>query len=629
MAVMAPFVGAVLVGAAAFAARLMHGHAPGWVFSALVGVWATGLVVVGARWTQAPGQDPIVDDGFRRFARRGVHLTDRAVALDVGMLFATALAWRLLGIGGLPANLLGDEGAQAAEAVRFTTGQLANPFSASDWYGVPLLYAWLVSWPLRVFGTQPAAWRALTAFAGAAAVPALYLAVRSHFGRAPTSGQRAGSRAGHIAMLAALALCFQHLSLYFSRLGSNQGFDPLFLAVTILCLTRAFKRPQGMGWYAAGVVSGLGFHFYFALRGVALITLAIVAVTAARGQWATSGPSAARFRAGAMPVFWFLFGVALAALPLLAGPSDSAVLMSRTVQVWDMPGSVGGTLAAAVADLISRLAIGLRSVQGMGLRGWYESGAGVLVTNLELLLLVFGAARVLRSPRHGWIYLAYFFGIVGAAAVFTENPVGSQRVTAAAVPAAVLIAVGADQLGRFVWPARRALIGTALVVVVAIGNISHLFLDYLPNRENDITALVATEVVRKLNERPEIRDVFFCGGEKMGWRSDAVLPMLTPNVIAIDLDRSWYGSAPDLLVDGVLITAPTCPELRDRFLAEPTVKATQLVFQANLGTRAALRMLMATGGKGYLREVRADLPGVQYFPDEVEVFTLFEPESGG
>ena len=114
----------------------------------------------------------------------------------------------------------------------------------------------------------------------------------------------------------------------------------------------------------------------------------------------------------------------------------------------------------------------------------------------------------------------------------------------------------------------------------------------------------------------------------MGWQSDAVLPMLASHVTAVDVDRSWEGSALDLREGAVLITAPTCPEPRDRFLAEPAVMATQLLLRTKLGTLDALRMLMTTGGRGYLREVRADLPGIRYLPTEVEVFTLFEPSPG-
>jgi hypothetical protein len=218
--------------------------------------------------------------------------------------------------------------------------------------------------------------------------------------------------------------------------------------------------------------------------------------------------------------------------------------------------------------------------------------------------------------------------VLAAVGLFTDNPVASQRVTSVAVGVAALTALGADTLGRMVWPRRRAAMGTLLVGLVAVASVAHVFLSFMPRRDVDITALVATEVIRDLSSRPEIVRVLFCGGDKMDWQSNAALPFFLPRIAVENLKQDWGGSAADIGDGAVVITTVTCPDLRDRLLTDPSLTARQLVLRTNLSLAEALSMTLETGGVGWLREVEPIGPGVEQGRDEVEVFTVFTPSFG-
>ncbi|MFQ5459809.1 MAG: hypothetical protein ACE5EL_03355 [Anaerolineae bacterium] len=570
--------------------------APG--YPALVAAWSSGLAL---------GALALAPAGWAGRARASLGRSTSAL-VDAGALFAVALAWRIVALNTIPPNLLGDEFSQASEALAFTTGGLTNMFGASYWYGVPHMYMWLGSLAFRALGATPAVWRGFTAVAAAASVPVVYLAVRAQF--APpgaTRVQRASGAAERLAILAALLLAFNHLHLLFSRLGSNQGFDSLFVAALLLAIVMGRRTGEGVWWYLAGVVAGLGFYFYFALRGIAALGLAAAVASSPRA-------STSRLRATAL----YAVGTALAVAPLLAALAGSDLLAGRATQVVAPLAPDGAALAL---EMGKRGWIGIISLQARGLRGWYESGAGLLVSRLELILLVLGSAVALRR-RGAWLHLWFLGGILGAVALATENAVAGQRITGATVPAAVLMALGADHLSRLAWPRRRSLVAAALVVTVAAANLAHLFLFYIPRRDADTTALRATELAAYLSAQ-HITRVYFCGGGEMDYLSNAALPFAAPNAEPQQVAPEWLPPSEVPGPQEAIVALPGCTALRRHLDRRPDLSGSILFFRTGVQGRPAARMLLETGGVGYLRYLPASSPPPGYgWQDVFAVYRL-------
>lgn len=554
-------------------------------FTALA-FWVAGLASVMATW------GPI---------RPRLPRWSRATVIDVLALTALAASWRLVNVGHLPPNHLGDEAHQAIEALRFLRGDLHSPFAASLWYGVPRFYMWVGAIWMYVFGTSIEAWRALTATAGTLTVPLLYLSLRL------LVPGRSGAR---LAALAGLALCFGHTHIYFSRLGSNQGFDGLFLVVLLCCIglgrqaALAGSATRERWWMAAGLVAGLGFYFYFALRFVAAIGAVVLLVQTPKG-----------YRKSALQ--WYAAAAILTVAPLLAGNWGTDHFMGRTSQVL-LP--LAAEPAAAGFDLAQRLWIGLTSIQGRGLRGWYESGAGLLVSRLELVGLVVGLAATVSLRRAYRVHGFLFVSTLAAVALLTENPVASQRSSSLAVSGAVLIAVGFDHLAGLVSRRRRESLAVALVALAAFANIVHLFLRYMPHRQLDPTALAMSEVARYLDTRPDVTGVTFCGAGQMYWGGNPIVEFRHPEVRGTNVEPDWPGPAEQRPGD-ITVVLPACRELGDR-LRDLGLSGRSLVFRRNLGPMAAARMLRTTGGLGYLSWVDYP-PDTQLGGDDEAVFSLF------
>jgi len=592
---LAPLVLGVAASLAAYtAARSVR--LPGWVEPVTAIAWLAGLAAVATLWVSP-----------REAAQRArALLSDRQLVLHCAVLLGVALLLRVVFLDRLPANLGGDEFSQALEAKAFYEGRLHAVFGTSDWYAVPLFYPWLGSLLFRLLGPAPWVWRLLTGIAGSVTVPLLYLLVRAQF------------RGVALAISAAGLLAFHHVHVLFSRLGSNQGFDGLFVTAILLAIVvgrreflAADSRARGLWWYVAGATAGLGFYFYFALRGIALLCLAIVAVLALFRE-------APRVRA----VGWFLVGLALAVLPLIGGAERSGHDLNRRVgQVLVMP---EGDASDVALELAARGSIALQSLQRVGLRGWYESGAGLLVTTLELVLLVVGTVIALRRIKDaGWIHPLILGAVIGSVALLTENPLMSQRVTSATVPAAVLVALGIDHLARLLWPQRRA--GLALATVALIGgiNVHHLFLDHMPRRSLDITGLVATELGNWLDDNPGVSRILFCGGPQMKWDSNASVRFRHPALVGAEIADSSAMTSGRAVPGTAYVVLSVCDELRYTLSLQPELIATELRYQKPEGA-GALNVYLETGGRGHLRWL-PDTSTEPYRPQEERLMTIFVP----
>ncbi len=413
-----------------------------------------------------------------------------------GLLLMASLA-RWVALGTIPANLGGDEGTQLLAGLRLVQRPLGNPF-ATGWFSVPTLSFLAYGAAMRLFGATIAGGRALSALVGTLTVLTTFWLARAMGGR----------RAGWVA---AVIVGLSSYHIHFSRLASNQIFDPLIATLTLalvwLAMEHATSSPAGSlaAWGLAGVVAGVGWYAYFGARWVSFIVALIV------GWRALFDRQFLRQHFKGV----LLFGLAclLVALPLLAWyTAHPDMLSSRYNQVsifasgW-LEREVEITGRAAPQLLLEQF---WKSATAFHITRdptfWYYPQMPLVdfITGALLLLgLVAAMLRPLWLSRG--ITLIWYWSTLIMAWVMTENPPSSQRGLLMVPAVALLVAWGVESLVH-VFRRHRDLVNTGLVALtgmIVVINLGFYFGVYTPRRVyGNPTAEIATEVARFTQTHP-------------------------------------------------------------------------------------------------------------------------------
>jgi len=453
-------------------------------------------------------------------------------------LLVLALAVRAVDLEHIPANLSGDEGTQGAAALDLLGPPLGNPFS-TGWFSVPTMsfLAWGIS--MRVFGESVAGLRALSALAGTCTVLTTALLARELWGR-------------RVAWMAAAALACSHFHVHFSRLGSNQIADGLFVTLTLFLLVRGLRSRREVTFALAGVVIGLGWYGYFGARLVGIIVACYVG-------WRMVAEY--RFLARYGRLFLIMLGAALVvAAPLLFHYVDHPEnLASRARQVSVF---ASGWLVRE-QEITGRSALSLllqqfwRSISAfhytLDTTFWYRPSIPLLdfVSGVLFVLGMVWATARFRWPANGLTSL-WFWLAVGVGWTLTENPPSSMRLVIVAPALALLVGLGLNwltELGRRVFGGGQAVwTDVALVTLVAVAflNLTYYFAVYTPTRVyGNPTAEVATELGRSLAQDDDGTTVYFYAPPFMYW-GFGTLSFLAQNVEGIDVPMPGGGESPEL-----------------------------------------------------------------------------------
>lgn len=183
--------------------------------------------------------------------------------LTIGCIVLLAFLLRVWRVGTLPFTLGGDEASQGLEALRVINGELRNPFT-TGWLGVPTMSFFYSSLSIRLLGSTIFALRLPWAIVGTITVLTTFLLVR----------QLLGTR---LALITAVIVATYHFHIHYSRLGSNQVADPLFLSLALYFLYRALDRRSNLDWALMGTVSGLAFYVYAGARLTPVVIVTILA----------------------------------------------------------------------------------------------------------------------------------------------------------------------------------------------------------------------------------------------------------------------------------------------------------------------------------------------------------------
>lgn len=498
------------VGVTLLVGLLARRHAPGGDFTALLLTWLLALgvfVLTLPRRELAP-------------RRSGLGQKERLV---LGILLLAAFLARVVALGHIPGNFGGDEGTQALLSLRLVARPLGNPFTTS-WYAVPTMSFLAYGVVMRLFGAGMAGARALSAFVGTLTVFTTFLLGRELGGR-------------RVGWVAAVAVAFSAYHIHFSRLASNQIFDPLIATLTFWLLWRAWRETEAGGvsaaWGWAGLAAGCGWYTYFGARwvtvmaglfllwrmwveprfwarqrrGLGLLALGGIAATAPLWIWYAAHPADMTARSNAVSIFasgWL-------AQAMLSTGRGAAALLGQ--QFW-------------------------KSVTAFHLTPdptfWYRPDAPLLDFISGTLFLVGMAAALLRArwPGRG-LTLLWFWSTLVVAWVLTENPPSSQRGLLLVPAVALCIAWGVEALLVVLRSAQktdstwvRRGVGLALALM-ALANLGFYFGVYAPRRVyGNPTAWIATEVARYCATHPPGGMTYFFGAPFMYWDFGALAFLL-------------------------------------------------------------------------------------------------------
>lgn len=222
-----------------------------------------------------------------------------------------AVAFRFYRLGTWPPGPYRDEAYNGLDALDVLRGRLTLFFPANN--GREPFYIYLVALAVALFGPTTLALRLPAAFIGSLTTIPTFLLGRAWFGRV----------AGLIAVfLWAITFWPVHLG----RIGLRAGLLAPLMTLAFWLGTRAYREQRAIMWFLAGIVYGLSFYTYLAVRftPVLLVLFAVYMIMTGRcGRLWDEGRS-----------LWFLLGGLLAILPLATVfVGDPSILIGRAGQV--------------------------------------------------------------------------------------------------------------------------------------------------------------------------------------------------------------------------------------------------------------------------------------------------------
>lgn len=460
---------------------------------------------------------------WRVWLRYGPGLTRREWWLLLGLFIG---AWLLRGtaVTQFPNTFSGDEGSAGLHALLFLQGKADNWF-AIGWFSFPSLYYALQSVFIDLFGQTVEALRYLAALGGVLAVVTTYFLARVMFDRGTAAA-------------AAVVIMGSHYHIHMSRIGLNNVWDSLFVALLLAGLWHGWRTGKRLSFVLAGLALGLGQYFYVSVRMLPLLVL----LWAAGMWWQNREQWRERFHDMVLSAYTAVLAVLPLAVYFARHWDEFQAPLNRVTIVGERLANMAaaeGTLQAwIVLQQMWQAALGFTHLP---LRLLYQPGVPLLLPLAAGLFLAGLAWALLRfDGRFGLLLLPLLS--VPLLSGFSQDPPASQRFILAMPSVAVLVALPIGLVGQWLrqlWPEIKMWVGlgTAVLLLWLISvDIILYFGDLYESYElGGLNTVVATDIALTLQAEPTPPDVYFLGFPRMGYFSLATIPYLAPGVQAVDL----------------------------------------------------------------------------------------------
>lgn len=363
-------------------------------------------------------------------------LSQRTELLLLLAITALAAFLRLYRLDSLPPGDGHDVAQYGVDALHILAG--ARPVFLESNFGREPLFSYLVALAYR--GTGPGAYgiHLVSALAGIATVPAVWLAARALFAEA-----RRG-RLAWLPLLAAYLSAVSYWHLNWSRVGLRVILVPLFAALIVWALWRGFAaaeaRPAtwaggGRGHLLAGALLGLSLYTYQAARLLPVLVAAAFVLRAwQRRRWARADTTAALLVAAAALVVALPLGVYAWQHP----GALSVRIQQATVLQADLP--VGQQLGQLARQATTALLT--YSIRGDTDPQFTIPGRPSLNPFLSVGLILGIVVALWRFRRSPYLFLLVWLALMTAPAMVADQAATAKRYLGAFPAAMMLVSVG-------------------------------------------------------------------------------------------------------------------------------------------------------------------------------------------
>ena len=188
--------------------------------------------------------------------RQLVHRLSRLETFALIGVILIAAILRFAELGRIPPGLYRDEAFYGLDAVNVLHGQHAIYFPANN--GREPMFIYLLAASIGALGRTPFALRLPAALISLLTVPATFLMARELFGK-------------RVGLLSAAILAVTLWPVHLAHIGYRVGLLPLLAALTVWQAARGARTGQPRHWIAAGILYGLSFYTYLAVRFTPLV----------------------------------------------------------------------------------------------------------------------------------------------------------------------------------------------------------------------------------------------------------------------------------------------------------------------------------------------------------------------
>jgi 4-amino-4-deoxy-L-arabinose transferase-like glycosyltransferase len=531
----------------------------------IVIVWLLGVgcVVVAAFW---PATWPLRIDW--RWSSRLAEVKREAwleLAVVAG-LTVVAFMLRVTALDSVPYTLSGDEAWFGLTARQVISGELRNPF-VTAYVSMPTFFYWPISWAMRLVENGMVGLRLPSALVGTATVLALYLFARHMWGR-------------RMAFVSAALLATYDYHIHYSRLGTNNVWDPLFAVLTFWALdvglTASDQGRRRRALILAGLAMGFSAYFYTGARLLPVLVVAYLIF-----YWAEmrrERGTAVQAKGPGWHVMFLPIAFLVVAGPMLAfalsHPDDYNARINQVGIIQSgwlarEPGLTGKTTAIILAEQFLRAAGAFHVFPD---RAAFYNGDRPLLGFLAGIAGILGmtwAALHWRERRY-FLVLIWFWAAIITGGMLTESPPSSQRLVVVIPAVVLLVAIGVDQtiglgqrllgsgglgggvsasadgktVGRGDHGRWGSVVVSLVILVLAVSSVRYYFVEYTPSRRyGSRNGETATMIGHYLRGMEGDYHAYFMGAPLLYWgfgSTNFLAPDVTGEDIVEPLDAPPY-----------------------------------------------------------------------------------------
>lgn len=523
-------------------------------------------------------------------------------ALLLLLALVTAVFLRFWQLGAAPPGLYHDEAYNGLDAVSVLTDGPSLFFDANN--GREPAYILLTSLAVAALGQTALAVRLAAAVVGSLTVIAVYVLADCWFGR-------------KVGLLSAWLWAITLWPVHLSRIGLRSITLIPLLALTFWLGTLAFRKQKTWLWLLAGLVYGLSFYTYLAVRftPVLLGLLFLYLLWRGYGRRLWSG------------VVWFALATAVTLLPLsLLFIQDPNLIFGRAGQVSIInpeinEGNLGGTLLRQIG-----VALGMFVWRGDTILRHNPVARPIFDPLMVVPFLIGVGWSLINWKKPAAMALLLWVGVMLWPTVLAEDTPHFLRAVGVLPAALIFPAIGLAWLWQ--WVRLPVWLRKGVVVALVAGSLLLTVRDYVNySQDADVAYLfetAVTDLAASINQ--ESKDTLVFVDEERFWQKYATLRFLIPEE-RMNLYRPENGPGVDINQTAVVYTYPfMAQDFVEPYLQAPALVTVETGSLARGDSEAEATPLYLR----YAFEPAPSLPKMAVFGDQIGLYqvAVVETEDG-